>query len=431
MMNMGTLNRLGKLASVTWIVGGIALACGGESDGSADNTVGGAGGKGGSGATGAAGTGGGGTSCSDKGDCDTGQYCSVAGVCVADGSCGATGDCASGEICSSTGNCIAEGTCESAADCAAGLVCDDKNMCVPGGGCGAQEFTIEAVPPNMMLVLDRSCSMRRDLKNKLVPAGPNKWTLSVAAINQLTTNFLGQIRWGLILFPDTSGGKCGQGAPAVTVGPSKENQIQKLLTDALKQSDPQFPDGPCVTNIDTAMQQAGQQPELQDSTRANYAVLITDGKQAGCNNAGGDKGTEQILATMHSGGVSTFVVGFGGAIDPVQMDKFAVAGGVPKSGTPKYYQADNAAQLQQSLGTIAGSIVGCTFKLNSTPPDPSKVFAFFDNQSVPRDPTKQNGWEYDSASNQITFYGSDCDKLKKQQVNDIDVVFGCNQPTPQ
>jgi hypothetical protein len=51
-------------------------------------------------------------------------------------------------------------------------------------------------------------------------------------------------------------------------------------------------------------------------------------------------------------------------------------------------------------------------------PNPNKVFVFFDNVKLARDPTHTAGWDYDPA------------KLKAQQVQDVDVVFGCDTPIP-
>ncbi|MBW2452963.1 MAG: VWA domain-containing protein [Deltaproteobacteria bacterium] len=384
-----------------------AASCGSDGDGSALGT-GGAGGSGGSAQGGSGGEGGAGIGTCDP-ECGAGQYCSVTGTCIDDGTCAADGDC--GE----------------------GLECDPAtHTCVPGGGCGAVEVTIDPVPPNLMIVLDRSCSMRRDLNNNLVPQGPNKWTFSVDAINQMTVAFQTKIRFGLILFPDTSGGNCGQDQPAVPVGPNNEATIQSLLTAALNQNDPNFPDGPCVTNIDTAMQQASQEPAFLDTTRDSYALLITDGKQAGCSAAGGDAGTTQIITDMDAANVSTFVVGFGGAVDPAQLDIWAQAGGVAQATSPYYYQADSATQLQQALDVIANQTLGCVFQLQETPPDPDAIFVFFNNdpQPIPRDVTHQNGWDYDPQTNQIEFFGSYCDDLKDGNVTDVDIVFGCPEPTP-
>ncbi len=380
----------------------VVAACGasGDPNGSASNVTGGSGGSGASAASG----GSGGSSASGG----------------ASGSGGSGFD--SGNSGGSSGN---GGACTNSAQCGAGEVCDpDGGVCVPGGGCGSDVFKITSVPPNMLLVLDRSCSMTSKV------GGQSKWQIAVDSINGLTTTFKDQIRWGLIVFPDRAGAKCTQDPPAVPVAPGTESTIQTLLTAALVKGDPNFPDGPCVTNIDSAMEQASQEPAFADTTRQSFAVLITDGKQAGCNLAGGDTGTTKIITDMNAAGVSTFVVGFGGGTDPAQMNTFANAGGVPRNDpTTQYYQADNAADLAAALGAIAGSVIGCTYSLGSAPPDATKLYAFFDKQSVARDPTHQSGWDYDPVTNQITFYGGTCDDLKNNKPQ-VDVVYGCNQAPP-
>jgi hypothetical protein len=209
-----------------------------------------------------------------------------------------------------------------------------------------------------------------------------------------------------------------------------------MLNASLVNTDPYFPNGPCVTNIDTAMQQATTEPAFNDTTRQSYALLLTDGKQSsGCMAAGGDMGTTQIITDLYQNrNVPTFVLGFGvGGIDPVQMNLFADAGGVP-SGDPvnHFYAAEDQMSLDAALNAIASKTLGCSFTLNSVPPDPTKIFVFFDNNTtpVPQDPTHMNGWDYDAATNQVTFYGAACDSLKTGAILDVDIVFGCSQPTP-
>lgn len=413
----------------------LAPACGGDDGGdvAGDGGSGGkpsSGGAGGTGGVGVGGSGGTSTSCASDTDCASGQFCSAAKTCVLIGGCGADADCQSGEKCSTLKKCIPTGTCEADGDCDAGLVCDTSTKsCVPGGGCGAEEFAIEAVASNMFISLDRSCSMKNG-----GGGGKSKWQISVEALNQMTTAFSGKIRWGLGLFPDITGDKCTQDASAFAVADNNESAIQGLLSAALKATDKNYPDGPCVTNIDTAMLQASQEPAFSDKTRKSYVLLITDGAQAGCNAAGGDAGTTKIITDLNTAGVSTFVVGFGNNVDAAQLNIFATAGGVPNNDpaapNTKFYKANDQASLQAALAKIAGSIVGCSFVLAKTPPDPSKLYVFFDNAKVPRDPSHTSGWDYDATTNQLTFYGGDCDKVKANQVTDIDVVFGCDQPTP-
>lgn len=422
------MRTLGKWLGVSAIsLGAIALACGSDDGDTAGNDFG-SGGSGTGASGGTSGTGGA-PSCTGS-DCPTGQFCSGNGTCISEGSCKVAADCTGTKFCSGNGTCIDTGTCAVNQDCEAGLECDPAtSTCVPGGGCGAQEFEIEAVAPNMFISLDRSCSMTAS-----GGGGQTKWQIAVAAMNQLLTDFNGKIRWGLGLFPDIITPACNQDAPQFAVADGNEAGMQTLLTSALTNSDPYFPNGPCVTNIDTAVQQASLEPAFADPTRPSFVMLMTDGAQAGCSAAGGNAGTTSIIAGMLTAGVKTFVIGFGTGVNAAQLNAFADAGGAPKNDpanpTQHYYQADDAASLKSVFDTIAGSILGCTFTLNSVPPDASKVFVFFDNVKLPRDTTHTAGWDYDPATNQITFYGVDCDKLKAQQVQDVDVVFGCDTPIP-
>jgi hypothetical protein len=333
--------------------------------------------------------------------------------------------CEAPQFCSVEGQCIDEGTCLADDDCTMeGFECDvDTQTCVPGGECGGFEATIEAIPPNLLVVLDRSCSM-----TDVVSAGMTKWDIAVSALNTLTTTYAGDIRFGLTLFPDLVNPSCGQDMIPIPPAPGNEPAIQTLLTSALQGADAYFPDGPCVTNIDTAMEQAAAAPELVDPMRDNFAVLLTDGKQSSCNLAGGDTGTEMIIGNMLTAGIPTFVIGFGSGIDPAQMNAFAIAGGVPNMGVNSYYDASDQASLDAALDVIANATIGCEFTLDETPPDPDAIFVFFDNVSLPEDGT--DGWTYDEATNTITFHGPACDDLQNGVVTDVDVVFGCDVPTP-
>ncbi|MBP6630418.1 MAG: VWA domain-containing protein [Kofleriaceae bacterium] len=340
--------------------------------------------------------------------------------------CSTTG-CPAGERCSAaTDACIPDGTCAGNADCAAGMNCDlATHTCA---GCGSQELPIEAVPPHVLLVLDRSCSMRQ------VPAGvtttDTKWMSAVAAIGALTSTFADDVRWGLAMFPDSEGEHCAQAAPAVPIGPDTAPLIGDLLTSALATTDVNYPDFPCVTNIDTGMTQADALLSPLTGPEREYAMLITDGAQsANCDLGGGDLGSERVVAEMHARGIDTFVVGFGGSVDKVQLNKLAVAGGQARPGVTQYFDAATAAELQVALDAIARSVVSCSLRIDPAPADLGQTFVFFeDTEQVPRDPSHAAGWDYDPATMQLTLYGAYCDRLQDRTVADIDVVFGCPQP---
>jgi hypothetical protein len=151
--------------------------------------------------------------------------------------------------------------------------------------------------------------------------------------------------------------------------------------------------------------------------------------------AGGDRGTTQILADLREGrGVSTFVVGFGTSqIDAEQLNLFADAGGVPTGDpTTRYYLAEDQVSLTAALRAIADRTLGCAFALEETPPDPNSLYVYFNNDAtpIPADPSRQDGWAYDAATNQIVFHGAACESLRSGTVRDVDIVFGCMEPTP-
>jgi len=394
---------LGIFFATSMLAGTLAVACDDSTTGSSASTGTGSGassaGGAGSGA-GSSGTATGGAAPSCDPACEAPQFCSVSGSCIDAGTCNGNGDCKE-----------------------AATVCDpETKTCVPGGGCVDLQATITPIAPNLLLALDRSCSMTSS-------AGPGgtKWQAAVGAINTLTTTYATKIRFGLSMFPDTVTPNCAQDALAFPPAPGNEAGIQMTLTNALAAADPNYPNGPCVTNIDTAMQQAAAAPELADPDRDSYVALITDGKQAGCNLAGGDNGTTTIIANLLAAGVPTFVVGFGNGVDPTQMDIFANAGGVPNTG-PAYYDAGDQASLEAVLDTIATKAISCTFTLDQAPPNPDDIHVFFDDVDVAPDPSMTNGWTYDETTNEINFYGTDCAALKSGSVTDVKVILGCAGP---
>lgn len=333
--------------------------------------------------------------------------------------------CTPPQTCSSAGTCIDPGSCAADGDCDPGTICNpETKLCVPGG-CNAQEIVAQAVPPNLLIVLDRSCSMTNAVGNS------TKWDIAVAALNKMTADFNGKIRFGMTLFPDIAGGDCGQGAIPIPVGDGNEMAIQDLLTKSLVKADKYFPDGPCVTNIDTAMLQASGEPAFGAVDRDSYALLVSDGKQsASCGGNAGDVKTEQYIADLLAAGVPTFVIGFAVGVDSAQMDKFAAAGGVPANGATKFYDAADQVSLDAALKTIAAKTLSCSYALASTPPSADEIFVFLNDMKVQKDPTHMSGWDYDPATNQVIFYGQSCDDLKNGVVTDIDIVLGCDAPQP-
>jgi hypothetical protein len=146
----------------------------------------------------------------------------------------------------------------------------------------------------------------------------------------------------------------------VGVGPGNE---QKIVDTVMGTN----PDGPCVTDIKPAFDQVSQDPAFaanQGLGPRGFVLFISDGEQT----CGGDNG--QIAASvtsLYARGYPSYVVGFGDAVSPVALDLFAEKGGVPRSqsvdggaardlGAHFYYQADDAAALDDALDSIVGTV---------------------------------------------------------------------------
>lgn len=322
-----------------------------------------------------------------------------------------------------TGEDAAVTGCTDNAQCGAGMKCS-SGMCVIGG-CGESALNLSYVAPNLLFVVDRSCSMR----NAPTGSTASKWDIAVAGINEVITDYAADIRWGLTLFPDTAGQSCVQDTFAYQVADNNGASIQALLTAATSTADALYPDGPCVTNIDTGLQQAATDPALMDPTRESYLMLVTDGAQSSCNAAGGDAGSETIVKDLYAAGIKTFVLGFGSGVDAAQLDKLAVAGGTAQTGTAKYFRAETAGELDAALTAIADQVISCDYVIDPAPPFLAKTYVWFEKTTqVPRDTTHTDGWDFDTTTNTLTFYGNACQQLKTRAVDTVDVVYDCDGP---
>jgi len=336
------------------------------------------------------------------------------------------------------GSTIVQTACTDDNDCGDGGVC---NLATKTCGCGGVAVNAEVVPPNLLIMLDRSCSMDNS------PGGgvsKTKWEIAQAAILALTNQYNGKIRFGLELFPDISGDSCTQAVPiAVPVGAGQESTINDLLFAALVNKgvgNNFFPNGPCITNINYAV--ATSVGQLADSTRKNFGILLTDGAQSGCSipDAGdSDTYTKTIIANQHAAGIDTFVIGFGGGVDVGALNSFALAGGQQNPAAPAeaganptppyYYNAANESELTAALSSIAKKTLSCSLKLASAPPggDANLINVFYDKKPTPVPAMSEAGthWMYDPMTTSVTFVGADCEALKSGTIGDIAVAFGC------
>ena len=181
--------------------------------------------------------------------------------------------------------------------------------------------------PNVLIVLDRSGSMREG----------QKWQQATDAVVQLTRSFEHRIRFGLMVFPWN--GECrvrGDEALRAPVAPLNAQDIQMQLGGA-------SPERRNNTPIGQALREGTNYfIQLRDQGRRSFVVLITDGQET-CN---GDP-VREAQATFDAG-FPVFVIGFGRGVDQRTLDRMADRG-----GTNAAFQANDGRQLFDVLELIA------------------------------------------------------------------------------
>ena len=402
------------------------VACGGSGGGGGGGSDGGGGG----GSDG----GGGGGGCTNAQQCDGDQVCNTdTGECEPGGPCGSHGDCGAGAHCPD-GTCVPNdtgGTCDDDINCPTGSTCID-GFC----GCEGEAFAAMPVVPNMMIVLDKSGSMEEDLDGDCPlfnnntttcdrpPHGsspdpnpaftaPDKWSVATDAMTAILGSHGPDVRFGLVTF--ANGSDCGTGQVRVPIGPTTEAEIQATI-------DATSPIG--STPIGNTLNALVGNNGLDDLDRTNYVLLVTDGQDTCDGNA--SSAARNLFQQTPS--VRTFVVGFGGGVDAGELNDTAEEGGTARPGATKYYQADNAAELQAALDTILGSVLSCQFQLDQVPEDLADLYVYADGNQVDRDQTQTEGWDYDTASGTLTFYGQVCQDLQDGTITDLNIVYGCPDP---
>lgn len=357
-------------------------------------------------------------SCTRQTECGGTQICNPATMrCVASLSCQNHMQCG-GEAYCNNGTCAPNalrGPCDVDENCVGQERCE-ANRC----GCGGEQLGATAVPPNIVIALDRSGSM----VTNTVPnsGGRSRWTVAKAAISQIADAYADEIRFGLTLWPGTNQSCTGssqqqcQGVYSPVSLPGTANAIDSALGAA----------GTCglgtpIAGTLNALAAQGGTLGLGDTARENFVLFVTDGAQ---NNCSGDEVAAVTALRNRTPSVRTFVVGFSGDVDATALNAIATAGGTARPGTPKYYQADDEDALLMAFQDIAGSIVACEYTLSVEPDSPDRLFVFVGSTQLNRDTTHANGWDYNATTKRLTFYGAACTTVRGGAGNLV-VSLGC------
>ena len=204
--------------------------------------------------------------------------------------------------------------------------------------------------PRVLVVLDKSSSMLGMVD------GESKWQIAKDALASVLGSNVANVDFGLMVFPNPS--QCGPGAVKVPVGPTDVTKVMAELATP-----------PAAGNWTPIAQSLDVIPSLasfQDAGYARHVLLITDGWQW-CDPY--DKTSRFLpvnaVTTLTDLGITTHVVGFGGGVDALTLNKMAAAadtkaqancdasGSDPAGTNNCYYQANDPKQLLAALESIA------------------------------------------------------------------------------
>ena len=213
-------------------------------------------------------------------------------------------------------------------------------------------------PPTVMVVLDKSSSMQTGTIN-----GVTKWNIAVNALGQVMTGLQQSAAVGLMTFPRPN--QCGPGGVDVAPALNTRSAILSALGTPP-------PSAGYYTPMAQTLERAAIEPALVGAQTARYVVVITDGWQwcSPYDPATRFDGVDAVTS-LNAADVTTYVVGFGGATDPVALNRMAIEAGTalpgcdPTNDAPSdpnqcYYQADNANALVAALQQIATQVAAET-----------------------------------------------------------------------
>ena len=328
--------------------------------------------------------------------------------------------------------------------------------------CGSEPFEASPMPVNLLLVIDKSGSM------KDIPSGfgSDKWSAMKDSLGSALASLPEQVSLGLQLYP-----KAGCDLPE---GSDIDVEVQPAadalphVQSALEQSEPGG-GTPTAAALARALgyftQGAGKQ-----LTGAKYVLLATDGgpncndalqcaddvnactvnldgqcpsavqnccdeamagpgAQVGCLDDVETRASVEALATA---GIPTFVIGIPGTESyATLLDELAMAGGrANKDGPPSYFAVTREGTAPGGLTSVLSAItssvlMSCRLTLGSTPPALDKLNVQVDGKVLPQ--KGPDGWALDTTTDPPTveLKGATCERVEREGVQNITVLFGC------
>lgn len=172
----------------------------------------------------------------------------------------------------------------------------------------------------------------------------SKWSAARGAIDQVAAAYGSVVELGLATFPYPD--ECGPGRLDVAPALGRRDAIAAALAMPP-------PENGAWTPLGETLLALAQEAAVTNNASDANVVVITDGFQWCSPYDPEARGLPVVgVEALRDAGVTVFVVGFGGGVDEVTLQRMAEV-----AGTGGYYQADDPAQLLVALMEVAAEVM--------------------------------------------------------------------------
>lgn len=342
------------------------------------------------------------------------------------------------------------------------VVEDEVAACVPG------RFALDRRGAEIMFVIDRSNSMAFSLEGATNPGMlPTRWQVLRDALQMVLPMFERTVSFGAKFYPQVVApnnpdlmANCTS-APGIDLAPALGNSTPLINFFRTTR-----PGGGTPTH--DGLRQASQYLRARPGRgSARYIVLATDGgpncnamppvphtscvctssdpnacradPRVGPFNCLDDARTVALIREIATPAdpallaIPVYVVGLDGSMMSREdllgvLDAMAVAGTRPRPAMPgerRYYSVRRPEDLQSAFQTIVAPLARCAYVTPSRPDNPDEIDIEVNGRLVPRDATRNEGWDWTDASfGEITFFGAACTQASATNAT-VSARVGC------
>ena len=333
-----------------------------------------------------------------------------------------TGTTAGGSGTTTTGETTGDATTTSATTTTTTTGADDSTGALKPEPCQVETTKINPIPPDVLLVLDKSGSMSMqswDHDANPQTAVVTRWYSLYGVVSSIVTKFDKTVNFGMKLYPFIDAGSYQElGAckvdPGVEVEIAPENAAGVLAM--LPGAEIAVLGG---TPMESGLKAAFTYLQALDPNKQRFALLVADGEIS--KTCEGEVFNEALGAVKgaYAKGIPTYVVGID--VDPstsAQLSALAAAGGKPNVDDPDgFYQTASQIELQAALQQIVDDTLSCVIDVMPEPTEPElfEVWIGVDQIDAVTDCKTEDGWVWTKPHAQVELCGQACLALKKSQ----------------